>query len=123
MMDRKTSWRKRAEKMVNQVCAAFPSPDQFENWRLCDELILSAKAICEKVSEFAVETEDSAFLLNETAYFLKETSDYSSAFSFYEQSLEIRQKIFGQNHPAVAHSLNNLSSLLKSKSRVNTQKL
>ena len=38
-MNRKTLWFERAEKVVNRVNAAFPNTE-FENWGLCEELLL-----------------------------------------------------------------------------------
>ena len=42
---------------------------------------------------------------------------YSQAEPLYENSLAIQQKIFGQDHPIVARSLNRLALLYKTQSR------
>ncbi|MCX7096357.1 MAG: hypothetical protein NTV43_00445 [Methylococcales bacterium] len=66
-MDRKTSWHNRAENLINRVHNAFPSPE-FENWELCEELLLSATAACVQIQQFTITSENAALLLNQTAY-------------------------------------------------------
>ena len=72
LSDKEKSWQERAERVVNLVNKAFPEPE-FENWGLCEELILDATVAYEKIIEFKIETEVSAFLLNKTALYLDDT--------------------------------------------------
>ena len=40
---------------------------------------------------------------------------YEEAEPLYKRSLAIREKVFGEDHPSVATTLNNLGSLLRGK--------
>lgn len=67
-MDDGDKWRKRAEKVIDRVCDAFPEVE-FENWGLCEELLLSATAACEQIQQFSIANENAASLLHQTAYY------------------------------------------------------
>ncbi len=111
-MVRETTWHERAEKIVNRICKAFPAPE-FENWDLCEELILSSIAACEQISKFGIETENAAQLLNQTAYYLREKGKYEYPEPFLLRSIAIYEKILGKNHSHVATGLNNLAELYR----------
>ena len=51
--------------------------------------------------------------LNERAIKLGNAGRYSEAEPLYKQSLAIREKVLGPNHPDVAASLNNLAELYR----------
>lgn len=51
-----------------------------------------------------------AFLLNETAFTLKNLGEYDTAINYYEQALIIDRSVYGQSHHIVARDLNNLGS-------------
>jgi nephrocystin-3 len=55
--------------------------------------------------------------------FLFKASLYSEAELLYKLSLTIREEIFGENHPSVASSLNNLAVLLKTTNRMREAEL
>ena len=82
-MDKKIAWLNRAEKLINRVHNAFPSPE-FENWELCEELKLSAVAACEQIQQFSITSENAALLLNQTAYYLQEKAQYAEALPLYQ---------------------------------------
>lgn len=44
-------------------------------------------------------------------------NDLGEARDLYEESIAIRRKVFGERHPAVAESLNNIGLLLYSQNR------
>ena len=46
--------------------------------------------------------------LNSLGSVYQALGEYSKAIDYYEQSLAIRQRIFGPKHPSVAEVLNNL---------------
>jgi hypothetical protein len=54
------SWSERAEKVINRVNAAFPNPDHFENWTICEEL-LSATAAYQQINPFQIKTDNFSF--------------------------------------------------------------
>src|SRR5206468_1061470 len=49
--------------------------------------------------------------LNNLAMLYKEMGDYPAAEPIFQQSLEIRRRVLGENHPDYAASLNNLAVL------------
>jgi tetratricopeptide (TPR) repeat protein len=51
-----------------------------------------------------------AFLLNETAFALKNLGDYQKAIKYYVQAVTIDRRIYGKEHFNVARDLNNLGS-------------
>ena len=73
------------------------------------------KAI-ELQKEFGLE-EDLASSLNNLAYLYDSQGRYDKAEPLYEQALELRQRLLGENHPDVASSLNNLAGLYDSQGR------
>jgi hypothetical protein len=88
-MDKEAEWCERYEKLVNRVNEAFPRPD-FENWSLCEELILSTESACEKIIRFKIETENARVLLTLTATYL-----IKIILLVYQQSLVISNKVRG----------------------------
>ncbi len=92
-MDRKIKWHKRAENIVNRVNTAFPSPD-FENWGLCEELILNAISTYEQIIRFKIETEIAVLLLDKAAFYLSSKASYSSFFPVYQVGIETRSKVY-----------------------------
>ncbi|MFC2141194.1 tetratricopeptide repeat protein, partial [Acidobacteriota bacterium] len=75
----------------------------FQESRRVGEWILE-----EKNQELANEYD--AFLLNETAFALKNLGDYQEAIKYYGQALTIDRRIYGKEHLNVARDLNNLGS-------------
>jgi tetratricopeptide (TPR) repeat protein len=57
--------------------------------------------------------ERAADLCDELAYHLDIIGEYSEARSYYERALAMREVTLGENHPAIANSLNNLGGLLR----------
>lgn len=57
---------------------------------------------------------DLATSLNNLAGLYRATGRYSEAEPLYQQALELRKRLLGDNHPAFATSLNNLAGLYKS---------
>ncbi|MCX7096356.1 MAG: tetratricopeptide repeat protein [Methylococcales bacterium] len=111
MTYREMTWSERVEKVVNRVITAFPPPDDFSNWSFCEELRLSALATCEQIPVFGIESETTARLLNQTAFYLYSKADYAHALPLYQQALACHLKLFGTDHAATATSLNNLALL------------
>ncbi len=82
------AWLNRTERVACRVNKAFPNPE-FDNWALCEELVLSALAICQQVDQFAIETADSAVLMNKSANYLRKKANYAESEGLLKKSLEI----------------------------------
>ncbi len=105
-------YKQHVERLIDLVVAVFPKPE-FENWAECEEQLLSALALYERIDECHIETENAASLLNRTGYYLDAKGEYSKAEPLYKRSLAICENVFGENHPIVATSLNNLAEVYK----------
>jgi hypothetical protein len=42
-MDKESTWHEWAERLVKRVRNAFPNPEEFDNWELCEELIFRSE--------------------------------------------------------------------------------
>jgi tetratricopeptide (TPR) repeat protein len=67
------------------------------------------------VTDWAMEREDEtgANLCNTLGYHLYSIGDYQAARPYYENALEIRKKVLGDDHIETANSLNNIGGLLQ----------
>ncbi len=63
------------------------------------------------IKDYEKESEQHARAINDLATLYKQKAQYKDAELLYNKSLEIRKKLFGKSHPAVAVSLNNLASV------------
>jgi tetratricopeptide (TPR) repeat protein len=102
--------RELAEPLVNAVDALFPSV-KFENWQQCERLLSSGLECADWITKYNLSSETTARLLSQLGYYLNDKGDYARALPLYEQALEIRQTVLGENHPDTASSLNNLAML------------
>jgi tetratricopeptide (TPR) repeat protein len=66
---------------------------------------------------------DLAASLNNLAGLYRATGRYSEAEPLYQQALELRKRLLGDNHPSLATSLNNLAGLYKSTGHYNKAEL
>jgi len=64
-----------------------------------------------------------AYYLNWAGYAFKDAALYDKAKPLYEKALAIREKVFGQEHPDVATSFNNLAELYKNQGNYDKAKL
>ncbi|MBC1241024.1 tetratricopeptide repeat protein [Nostoc sp. 2RC] len=62
---------------------------------------------------------DLAASFNNLAGLYRATGRYSEAEPLYQQALELRKRLLGENHPAYATSLNNLAGIYKSTGQYN----
>ena len=96
--------------------AAFPSPD-FENWASCERLAQQGLAASELIATYGLQSNVSARLLNQVAFYLQARGQYAVAEPLYQQALEIDRQVLGEQHPDFASSLNNLAALYYSTGR------
>ncbi|MFO7683843.1 MAG: tetratricopeptide repeat protein [Chloroflexota bacterium] len=65
----------------------------------------------ERAREWEVNTNQAAFLNNETGVYLQHYGSLAEARPFYEQALAICEKALGPNHPTTKIVRGNLNSL------------
>ncbi len=76
-----------------------------------------AEAAMQNAIPLAEQMEDDLLLArydDELARIYERWGKYEKAFPFYQQALDIRKKILGDDHPTTAASLNNMGGLLES---------
>jgi tetratricopeptide (TPR) repeat protein len=105
-----------AVRVLEALDGIFPSPE-FRNWPQCEALLPHARVAAGHVSEFGLESQSAARLLNKTAYYLNERAEYPEAERLYLRALAIREKALGPDHPDTANSLNNLALLYDNQGR------
>ncbi len=99
-----------AERAVRAVAEAFPQVD-FPNWAICERLLPQAFACAELVDRHNLEFDEAARLLHQAGYYLTRRGRYDDGEPLYKDSLAIREKVLGVEHPDVAMTLNNLAAL------------
>jgi tetratricopeptide (TPR) repeat protein len=109
----KRLWAERIVKAVNKV---YPYVE-FENWPLCERLLLHAKRCAEYINAWKIEDAEAGGLLNQVGSYLKDQGRYAEAEPLYQRALVIREKIHVIEHPDVAVSLNNQALLYKKQGR------
>ena len=105
------------QRGVAGVGAVFPDVTQLENWAACGQLTPHVQTIALRAQPTDLETLEWAWLASVTGYYLNEQGRYAEAEPFFLRSLSIRQQQFGDDHPDVATSLNNLAALYESQGR------
>ena len=104
------------ERTVCAVTGVFPNA-KYGNWHLCERFLPHGIVGINWIRQYQLESETSALLLARTAYYLYERGRYSEAEPLYQQALEMRKRLLGEEHPDVAGSLNNLAGLYRSQGR------
>ena len=112
--EERSLWVERAIQLMNRF---FPDPDDPANWPLCQYLLAHALTCAEWAARAGIRTESSALLLSRTGYFLNSQGSYRQAEPLYEQALEIRRAVLGEQHLDTARSLNNLAVLYQNQGR------
>ncbi|MEN8444671.1 MAG: tetratricopeptide repeat protein, partial [Cyanobacteria bacterium J06555_13] len=105
-----------AERTIEAVTQAFPNA-KYGNWPDCDRLLTHAKVAIQLATAHQIESETTALLLARTGYYLVERAQYSEAEPLYQDTLAMRKRLLGNEHPDVAQSLNNLAGLYKNQGR------
>ena len=98
-----------AERMVRAVAQVFPDPEDYGNWEGCDRLLPHAQVAVQAVLD--LEFEAVGLLLIQTGTYLSERGRYSEAEPLLVKSLEMRQRLLGEEHSDIATSINNLALL------------
>ena len=108
------TWIEVATEIAN---GALPHPIEVMNWPECERLVPHLLSVAKHVDSQTIETETSALMLHQTAYYLNERADYVNSTKLYRRALEIREKVLGPDHPSVATTLNNLGGLYRAQGK------
>ncbi len=111
--DEQVAWAERAVRAVN---ASFPEPRR-ENWDRCERFAQHALACAELIETHGFEFDEAVRLLVEAGRYLRKRALYSEAASLKRQTLEIRERNLGSDHPLVARSLLDMARLLRDQGR------
>ncbi len=103
----KRTWAERAMLAVN---AAFPEVEH-KTWLQCERLLSHALVCVGLIEQIPLATPAAAHLLNQTAFYLYERTQYTEAEPLYQRALAICEQQLGTAHPDTALSLNNLGKL------------
>jgi tetratricopeptide (TPR) repeat protein len=107
----KKAWVTAVAKLMGE---AFPfESNDVRFWPACEALLTHALAVAEHAQEYGVAPAQVSLLLNQTGLYLKSRAQYAQAEPLFRRALEIREKIYGPDHPGVATVLNNLAELLR----------
>lgn len=102
-------WKRSA---ISAVTATFPDP-QFESWALCERLSPHALVCANWIEQEQMTSVDVTTLLNSAGRYLSQRARYSEAHQLYQQTLCIREKLFGPRHAEIAPVLHNLADLYR----------
>jgi len=106
--------KKWSEVSVQLVNAAFPrGTDDFHNWPVCSPLLPHALAASGHAEELGVAPKTTGYLLNRIGIYLYVRAEYKESKSAWERALEIKEKVYGPDHPEVAITLGNLGLVLQ----------
>jgi len=95
---------------VNEILTA--GNVEFKDWQHYERLLQSGLACAKWITNYQLETDPAAWLLNQIALYLDVAkADYTKAEFLYQRSLAIWEKTLGKDHPDVAAGLNNLAAL------------
>ena len=77
-----------ADKVRQAVTTVFPSPE-YENWPQCDRLLPQSQVGTHLISDFELESETAALLLNQAGYYFDELGRYGEAEPLYREVLKM----------------------------------
>jgi tetratricopeptide (TPR) repeat protein/DNA-binding XRE family transcriptional regulator len=105
-------WAERAVRAVNMI---FPQ-DVVDgvNWPLCLRYLEQAQVCYTLILHYQLLLPEAAELLDRTGIYLREHGSHSLAEPLYQQAIQIRGKLSGNAHTALANSLYNMAMLYRS---------
>lgn len=106
--------RLRCARLAQQVmAAAFPSTgDDPNSWPVCERRLAHALAVTEHAAAAGIESGETANLLDSTALYVHARAQLAHASSLYERAMEIKERIYGPEDPALAGTLARLGNVL-----------
>ena len=88
-----------------------------ENWPLCARLLPHATALLDHVDTQSSNDESIALLASWVGGYLGSRANFTAEEKWNRQSLEIRQRVLGEEHPDMAASYNNVAYNLNAQGR------
>ena len=108
--------QEQAERVVQALYAAYPG-SEFEHWPRCERLLPHWRQGAAYIMDYAITSVEAGALLNQIGYYLNDRGQYAEAEPLYGQALDIHKQAYGEQHPHVATSLNNLAGLYRAQGR------
>lgn len=103
-----------AQSAAGIILKAFPNDgDNVDTWPSCMRLLTHATAAASHCESEEVGFVYAIDLLSQSALYLYARADFISAKTSNERALKLSEETFGQDHPEVAVSINNLGLVLK----------
>ena len=102
--------RQWAERTVKAVHRLFPEVE-FASWSLCQRYLAHAQIAAQLIKQWEMQFPEAINLLDRCGHYLYQRAQYTEAEALYRQALEIREHVLGPEHPDVAISLSNLTTL------------
>jgi tetratricopeptide (TPR) repeat protein len=104
------------KESIEAMSAAFPSGD-YATWEQCRVLLPHVKEIVRHGTEDREGLEKQAESAVRAGWYLLLYGEYTAAEGFLRLSLEIREKVFGREHPDTLTSVSKLGSVLESQGK------
>jgi tetratricopeptide (TPR) repeat protein len=99
--------RQWAERAIRAVNAVFPLIE-LETWARCERYLSQAQVCAQLLEQYDLSFEEAARLLHQTGLYLVEHARYTEAERYYQQALQIFQKVLSAEHRAIATTLHEL---------------
>jgi tetratricopeptide (TPR) repeat protein len=99
------------KESIQVLSAAFPSGD-YATWEQCKVLLPHVKEVVRHATEDREGLEKQAESALRAGWYLLLMGEYTTAESFLQLSLEIREKVLGREHPDTLNSVSKLGTVL-----------
>jgi tetratricopeptide (TPR) repeat protein len=99
------------ERAIGALHLAFPSYVEPACWENCQRLLPQVQQCSQLIEQWNIHAPESATLLHQAAYYLRERGTYAEAEALYRQALSIRMQYLGPDHLDTAQSEYHLARL------------
>jgi len=100
-----------AKKAAMALSEGFPDPNEFKNWPLCEKALPNAYANLNWIDRFGLRVSGRTFAC--AGLFRNARGAYFEGETLCQKALDLSRSYFGEEHPNVATSLNNLAGLYR----------
>jgi tetratricopeptide (TPR) repeat protein len=111
----KTFWIDNLLKLFASFCSK--PGEEPKNWPQYQKLLPSASSLLHFVKLYDLITEEGINLFNQLGIYCDLQALFAQSLDFYQQTLITRKHFFGDNHPAVAATLNNIAQVYYQQSK------